>query len=102
MPRKKSAATKAREAALGATSNGIPSVPSKRTTVLDGSGSDSAVANGNETQGSKKRKAVDMDGDGLADGEASFRINEEYAKRFEHNKRREELQRCKSTCHVGS
>ena len=25
----------------------------------------------------------------------NFNINEEYAKRFEHNKKREELQRCK-------
>lgn len=28
--------------------------------------------------------------------EQSFKINEEYAKRFEHNKKREELQRCTS------
>lgn len=27
--------------------------------------------------------------------EPGFKINEEYAKRFEHNKKREELQRCK-------
>jgi protein KRI1 len=27
--------------------------------------------------------------------EAGFKINEEYAKRFEHNKKREELHRCK-------
>jgi protein KRI1 len=26
--------------------------------------------------------------------EPGFKINEEYAKRFDHNKRREELQRC--------
>lgn len=26
--------------------------------------------------------------------EGEFKINEEYAKRFEHNKKREELQRC--------
>lgn len=29
--------------------------------------------------------------------EQSFRINEEYAKRFEHNKKREELHRCRSS-----
>ena len=28
--------------------------------------------------------------------DAEFKVNEEYAKRFEHNKRREELQRCRS------
>jgi len=28
--------------------------------------------------------------------EQSFKINEEYAKRFEHNKKREELHRCRS------
>lgn len=27
--------------------------------------------------------------------ESAFKINAEYAKRFEHNKKREELQRCK-------
>jgi protein KRI1 len=27
--------------------------------------------------------------------ENGFKINEEYAKRFEHNKKREELQRCR-------
>lgn len=27
--------------------------------------------------------------------ESGFKINEEYAKRFEHNKKREELHRCK-------
>jgi protein KRI1 len=29
--------------------------------------------------------------------EESFKVNEEYAKRFEHNKKREELHRCRST-----
>jgi protein KRI1 len=28
--------------------------------------------------------------------EPAFKINEEYARRFEHNKKREELQKCKS------
>jgi hypothetical protein len=28
--------------------------------------------------------------------EPEFKVNEEYAKRFEHNKKREELQRCQS------
>ena len=28
--------------------------------------------------------------------ERNFKINEEYAKRFEHNKKREELHRCKT------
>ena len=30
----------------------------------------------------------------LSDGGQGFHINEEYARRFEHNKKREELQRC--------
>ncbi|KAI5308508.1 hypothetical protein KEM55_005527, partial [Ascosphaera atra] len=29
------------------------------------------------------------------EGDAGFKINEEYAKRFEYNKKREELARCK-------
>lgn len=32
----------------------------------------------------------------LADESSSFKINEEYARRFEHNKKREERQRCKT------
>ena len=68
------------------------SIPSNTTTVLDNP--DSAVSN---TPGSKKRKLIDTGGDDLADGEVGFKINEEYARRFEHNKKREELQRCKST-----
>jgi protein KRI1 len=35
----------------------------------------------------------ESDGGAKLDG-PGFKINEEYAKRFEHNKKREELQRC--------
>ena len=31
----------------------------------------------------------------LSNAEPGFHVNEEYARRFEHNKKREELQRCK-------
>lgn len=50
----------------------------------------------------KQRKALlddgsdesgDEGGVNLAEGQ-EFKINEEYARRFEHNKKREELQRC--------
>lgn len=32
-------------------------------------------------------------GTSLSNGDAGFKVNEEYARRFEHNKKREELQR---------
>lgn len=39
----------------------------------------------------------DSDSEGGAELDASaFTVNEEYAKRFEHNKKREEMHRCKS------
>ena len=51
----------------------------------------------------KQRKALlddssdesgdELGGVNLAEGQA-FKVNEEYARRFEHNKKREELQRC--------
>jgi len=34
--------------------------------------------------------------DGGVELAQDFKVNEDYAKRFEHNKKREELQRCKS------
>jgi protein KRI1 len=37
----------------------------------------------------------DAEENGMLLGKPSFTINEEYARRFEHNKKREELQRCK-------
>lgn len=36
----------------------------------------------------------ESDGGARLEEEPEFKINEEYAKRFEHNKKREELQRC--------
>jgi hypothetical protein len=37
----------------------------------------------------------------LGNGSDGFRINEDYARRFEHNKKREEKQRCKRSSHPG-
>jgi len=51
--------------------------------LLDDSDSDSASPSEDESVGGAKLE------------EPGFKINEEYAKRFEHNKKREELQRCK-------
>ncbi|KAL4752321.1 hypothetical protein BDW72DRAFT_211918 [Aspergillus terricola var. indicus] len=55
-----------------------------------------------EPPAKRSRKLLDVDsssdsenesgGVSLGDSEAGFKINEEYARRFEHNKRREELQ----------
>lgn len=45
---------------------------------------------------SQTKRVTLLDGDGSdeEDGAASLRVNEEYASRFEHNKKREEKQRC--------
>ncbi|EPS35983.1 hypothetical protein H072_10412 [Dactylellina haptotyla CBS 200.50] len=84
MPRKKSAAAKAREASGDTPSKDIPF----KKNVLDfDSDSDAEPANEATSAASKKRKATDDS------EEPSFKINEEYAKRFEHNKKREELHR---------
>jgi protein KRI1 len=56
-------------------------VPPKSTLLYD---SDSASSSEDESGGGAK----------LAD--PGFKINEEYAKRFEHNKKRAELHRCQS------
>ncbi|EWC45300.1 hypothetical protein DRE_00699 [Drechslerella stenobrocha 248] len=87
MPRKKSAAAKAREA-NGESRSNDPTKSKKTTLDLDSdSDADSAPANAAVESSSKKRKA-DEDAD-----EPAFKINEDYARRFEHNKKREELHR---------
>ena len=63
-----------------ARTTGTVDFPSKKVKILsedEGSSDDSA-------DGGAK---IDQDGNG-------FKINEEYARRFEHNKKREELHRC--------
>lgn len=44
----------------------------------------------------------DESGGGASLEEAGFKINEEYAKRFEHNKKREELHRCKLVSQISN
>ena len=46
-----------------------------------------------EDRKKKKDKKKDKKGKDEEEGQQSFRVNEEYAKRFQHNKEREELQR---------
>lgn len=95
MPRKKSAAAIARQSGDSSTSryatgtNGITisgksPIPEKKM-VLDVSESESDDDGG---------KAKSASGDNNGGATIGFKINEEYAKRFEHNKKREELQRC--------
>jgi hypothetical protein len=43
---------------------------------------------------SAKKKVLFDDSDDESDGGVDLQINDAYAKRFEHNKKREELQRC--------
>ncbi|KAF3930541.1 hypothetical protein ABW19_dt0202625 [Dactylella cylindrospora] len=89
MPRKKSATAKAREA------NGDPhpkEILESKKAVLDldsDSDADSSTA-ATTISVSRKRKASEEASDSE---EPAFKINEEYAKRFEHNKKREELHR---------
>ncbi len=56
---------------------------------------DSVVA---ENRPQKKAKLLDNTDDEESDVEtgAGFKVNEEYARRFEHNKKRAEQHRCKS------
>ncbi|KAK6335669.1 KRRI-Interacting protein 1 [Orbilia brochopaga] len=87
MPRKKSATAKAREA-NGDTHPKDVSTSKKAVLDLDSdSDADSRPANDALSKISKKRKASE-DAE-----EPAFKINEEYARRFEHNKKREELHR---------
>ena len=58
--------------------------PAKRARLLDDSSS--------ESNGEEEWTGVSSDG---GNGGVSLKINEEYARRFEHNKKREERQRCK-------
>ena len=58
--------------------------PAKRAKLLDDSSSESNVE--------EEWNGVSSDG---GNGGVSLKINEEYARRFEHNKKREERQRCK-------
>ncbi|KAK6515401.1 KRRI-Interacting protein 1 [Arthrobotrys conoides] len=82
MARKKSAAAKSREASGDA--HPKDTIHSKAVLDFD---SDSEAESTPQANASKKRKATD-------DAEESgFKINTEYAKRFEHNKKREELHR---------
>jgi hypothetical protein len=58
--------------------------PAKRAKLLDDSSS--------ESNGEEEWNGVSSDG---GNGGVSLKINEEYARRFEHNKKREERQRCR-------
>ena len=50
-----------------------------------------------QTMTTKRRRDDDSDSDdeGGASLNPGFKVNEEYARRFEHNKKREEKHRCK-------
>lgn len=63
-----------------------------------------------EPPSKKSRKLLDDDsssdsgdesGGVSINGPGNFKINEEYARRFEHNKKREEMQQCKCDFLVG-
>lgn len=82
MARKKSAAAKAREA--NGDSHPKDTIHSKAVLDLD---SDSEAESTPQVNASKKRKATDDS------EESGFKINAEYARRFEYNKKREELHR---------
>lgn len=61
----------------------------KRKLRLDEEDSDNSDGdrNGNVAEASQKASQLPID-------KLGFKINEDYAKRFEHNKKREELHRC--------
>jgi protein KRI1 len=54
------------------------------------------LSNKNLLDDSESSSSGDESGGGVFLEEPEFKINEEYAKRFEHNKKREELQRRES------
>ncbi|KAK6363568.1 KRRI-Interacting protein 1 [Orbilia blumenaviensis] len=82
MARKKSAAAKSREA--NGDAHPKDTIHSKAVLDFD---SDSEAESAPQATASKKRKATDDT------EESGFKINAEYARRFEHNKKREELHR---------
>ncbi|KAF3926230.1 hypothetical protein ABW20_dc0101615 [Dactylellina cionopaga] len=82
MPRKKTTTAKAREA--NGDAHHKDTIHSKRAVLDFDSDSEGESAN---LKSSKKRK-VDDDSE-----EPAFKVNTEYARRFEHNKKREELHR---------
>lgn len=88
MARKKSAAAKTREANGDAHPKDVISM---KKSVLDFDDSDNEEAEPATNGASKKRKATE---EAEETEEPAFKINEEYARRFEHNKKREELHRC--------
>ena len=66
-----------------ARTNGTVDFPSKKVKILS------------EDEGSEDDSDESVDGGATVDQNGpSFKINEEYALRFEHNKKREELHRC--------
>ena len=50
-----------------------------------------------DSDGSQMR-GVSIINDAAKDCNTGFTVNEEFARRFEHNKKREELHRCMSSC----
>ena len=84
----------------------------RKTDILGGisSSKDSKKAKHDLSNSTELKRApnllIDSDSESSSDNESdfggapleekSFKINEEYAKRFEHNKKREELHRCRS------
>jgi len=59
---------------------------SKRPKLLNNSDSDSSSSDDDDDESEEEVQDT-----------SDFKINTEYAKRFEHNKKREEKQRCQST-----
>lgn len=59
----------------------VPAVDRKKSNLLDDSDSDSGSTSDSCSDGGVKVEQLE------------FKINQDYAKRFEHNKKREELQR---------
>lgn len=73
-------------------------------TAVTMAGRTSQAATKDKPSNSNKRKLLDdsdsdSDDAGAAIGSSGFKVNEEYARRFEYNKKREEKQRC--TCQIG-
>ena len=70
--------------------------PQKRTRLLSEDEDESDAGNISEGSGEVSILQKSYCGDRLEPGD--FKINEEYARRFEHNQRRAEMHRCMNAC----
>jgi hypothetical protein len=79
----------------------VTTMPKRKADILNKAPSGAKKAKHDDTPKTAKPALLNDSSEDESDGggaELGFKVNEEYAKRFEHNKKRAELHRCKFTC----